>query len=147
MKRHNWQTICILTLIFTSGLCLAQSGIYNPVYKPHARFVIPVVQQPEFSGTVTNISTNTVFEVSGWSTNIVEFTTVSNGLVSVTNTAPEFAAVDLVTTNTAAAVNTNTFPYADFELFAVDQRTGEVVAMIRSFDNDEAAGLYSERFE
>ncbi len=146
------RTLFAALMIFAvcASAAFGQSSINNPIYKPYARFVIPVQLQPEFtaaatnistntvqaySGSVTNVSTNTVQALSGWVTNVVSFTTVSNGLVSVTNmtptfapvatittnVSPTFAAMDLVTTNVTSGINTNTFPYCDFELFAIDQ--------------------------
>jgi hypothetical protein len=74
----------------------AQSGISNPVYKPHARFVIPVQPQPEFTGTQTNVLSFTAWETNG--------------------TAHVYSS-----TNIVSVVNTNTFAFCDFELFAIDQ--------------------------
>lgn len=86
----------LLLFFALSSLCFAQSSMNNPPYTPYARFVIPIEQQPQYSGMDTNITT-----FSTWDTNGVET------VVSVTNTVP--------------LINPETYPYCDFELFAVDQ--------------------------
>lgn len=111
-------------------------GATRSMSRPNARIVIPIQRQPEFTGgLIEAITTNTVFNLTGWTTNTASFTTVSNGLVSVTNIAPTFAAFDLIATNTIAEVNTNIFPFADFVVWAVDEAAGEVVYATTSRHN------------
>ena len=99
----------IYSVFLMTGVALAQSGISNPPYKPHARFIIPVQQQPEFTGVQTNVLSFTTWETNG--------------------TAHAHSSTNLV-----AAVNTNSFPYADFIMYGIAQDTGTTNAAFSSMD-------------
>jgi hypothetical protein len=87
--------IILSVLALVAGLSAFGSGS-TPGPKRFARFVIPVQQQPEFAGMETNVLTFTTWETNG-----------TEHVYSATNTAP--------------VINTNTFTFCDFELFAIDQ--------------------------
>lgn len=112
-------TLCpaLVAVFALCVLCFGQSSVNNPAYNPYARFVIPVQQRPEFAGSVTNYATNTVYDVSGWATNLQTLASAE----TVTNIYPQLASVEVVTTNTIAQKNPATEPVCDFLLLAVKE--------------------------